>query len=376
MKTNLLVTRECNLRCSYCYIGKRTETMPLATGKKAVDFIFEHTPGSEKIHIGFFGGEPLLAFDRIRDITAYIEDHPKFDPNRVELAIVTNGTVFSDAIVRFVGDHGIRLGISCDGPPAIHDRFRRTLGGGGSSARVVRTIRLAVEALDGVLVNAVFHPETFKALPETVTFLSELGVRHIYLNTDYSAHWAPDQTLQLADVYDRVADNYVRFYRRGDPHFISLIDTKIIVILRNGYAPEERCRMGKGELAFTPDGGIYPCERLVGVTDNRHRIGHLDRGLDPERGTCRPASILNTPCLTCGIRNYCMNWCGCSNFFATGHYNQVNAFICESEKAALRAAFKAYTALESRLSDSFFDHVHGHPRPQPNVPTKACGHAG
>lgn len=364
MKYNLLVTQECNLRCDYCYIGKKPATMSIETAKKVVDFIFARTPDNEKIHIGFFGGEPLLAFQRIEAITAYIEDHPEFDPNRVELAIVTNGTRFSDAIARFISEHRIIFGISCDGPAAIHNRFRHTKDGNGSSELVAHTIGLAVDAFDRVLVNAVYHPDTFRALASTVEYLSDLGVRHIYLNADYSAPWRSTDIAALPDIYQQVADRYIRFYLNGQPHFISLIDSKITVLLRNGYAPEERCRMGKGEMAFAPDGSIYPCERLVGAADSRHCIGHVDKGIVCKPSACHlaPASPVNPSCLTCSIRDYCMNWCGCSNYFATGYYNRVNEFICTSEKAALNVALKAFQTLEHTFSDRFSDHMAGYPQ--------------
>ena len=363
MKYNLLVTQECNLQCGYCYIVKQPAIMSRATAEKVIDFIFGRTPDDEPIHIGYFGGEPLLALQQIKDITAYIENHPLFNPDRVELAIVTNGTVFSDEIVRLVSEHGIRFGISCDGPPWVHNRFRRTREGKGSSQLVAQTIGLALEAFDRVMVNAVYRPETIGDLAATMDYLSDLGVRRIYLNADYSADWKPNDLASISERYQQVADRYIQYYLAGEPHFISLIDSKITVILREGYAPKERCRMGKGEMAFTPDGSIYPCERLVGAGNHNHCIGHVDVGISLDRFTCHlaPALPQDHPCTTCGIRDYCMNWCGCSNYFATGYYNRVNEFICVSEKAAIQAAFDVFQKLEQKMPDQFFDHISGRP---------------
>jgi uncharacterized protein len=362
MKYNLLVTQACNLRCCYCYIGKKTAVMTRTIAEKAVDFIFKRTPDDEKIHIGFFGGEPLLEFNRIKQTVRYIEAHPLFNPDRVELAVVTNGTIFSKDIAHFISKHHISFGISCDGPPKLHDRFRCRADGGGSSEMVERTISQALDAFDRVLVNAVYRPETLRFLSETVDYLAGLGLRHIYLNADYSAPWAKANLDALLVHYDAVADRHIQFYLEEDPRFISLIDSKIAVILRNGYAPMERCRMGKGEMAFTPDGAIYPCERLVGAGDGRHRIGHVDTGIDHENGACRllPTASVNPSCQSCGIRDYCMNWCGCSNYFATGYYNRVSPFICASEKAAIGAATRVIEALEQTFSDIFCDHLAGH----------------
>ncbi len=126
----------------------------------------------------------------------------------------------------------------------------------------------------------------------------------------------------------------------GDPHAISLIDGKVAVILRNGYQPLERCRMGRGEFAFTPEGTIYPCERLVGDGNDGHAIGSVDGGIDISRMLCRraPGESLNRECQSCGLKDYCMNWCGCSNFFASGYYNRVSSFLCGSEKASQESA--------------------------------------
>jgi len=95
MKYTLLITQQCNLRCSYCYSGKKDSVMSLETAKSIVNTIFTHTAPDEKVDTGFFCGEPLLEFARIKDIVSLIENQPLYDPNRVELVVVTNGAIFS-----------------------------------------------------------------------------------------------------------------------------------------------------------------------------------------------------------------------------------------------------------------------------------------
>ena len=139
-----------------------------------------------------------------------------------------------------------------------------------------------------ILVNAVYHPQTFRHLPETVDYLSGLGLRQIFFNPDYSAGWTSrSKQKTYRGSISAMADRYIAWYLNQDPHFVSLIDTKIAVLIRGGYHPSERCQMGTGELAITPDGGLYPCERLIGSgTDGQHRIGSVEHGLD-----------LSQPCL-------------------------------------------------------------------------------
>jgi len=362
VKHTLLVTERCNLACDYCYVGQQPSRMPLAVAKRIVDFAFQGTPASEKIEIGFFGGEPLLELGLIRDVVGLIEAEPAFDPERVLLTIVTNGTIFSPEIVGFLADHGIALGISCDGPPEVHDLHRRFHGGGPTAHQVARNIRRFLEAGTAVMVNAVYGPDTLHQLPRTVDHLARLGVRQIYLSPDFSARWLTAHLEALPDVYSAVGAVYTGYALQGDRRFVSLIDGKIAVILRQGYQVMERCRMGRGEFAFTPQGTIYPCERLVAANGGEHRIGDVFKGVDVERLLCHrvPGEALNRECHACGLRDYCMNWCGCSNFFASGFYNRVSPFLCASEKASIRVAFEVFQELEA-AGVTFYDHLGGMP---------------
>lgn len=359
MKLTLLVTQDCNLACGYCYIGKRRSRMPLDVARRILDFGFPRALAGERIDVGFFGGEPLLELALLDEINDLVEHHPQFS-DRIVRTVVTNGTIFTDRVVDFFRAHDVGLGISCDGPPDVHDGQRRFVNGNGSGRVVERTIRFAVASLPGVMVNAVYGPDTVRLLPSTVDYLSSLGVRCIYLTPNYSACWRPGDLAAMAEAYRRVADSWVRWHCTDDPHFISLIDSKIAVILRDGYQPLERCRMGCGEFAFTPAGDIYPCERLVGDGGDAHRIGNVRTGLRLERLLQRkaPGGDRNRECETCSVRDYCMHWCGCSNFFATGSYNRVSEFLCASEKAALHVAQSAFESLEA-AGVSLFDHLGG-----------------
>ncbi|GJQ22987.1 MAG: hypothetical protein HBSAPP01_07770 [Candidatus Brocadia sapporoensis] len=334
--------------------------MSLSIAKKIVDFIFKNTPSKEKIDIGFFGGEPLLEFELIKKITETIENHPSFNKKLVELTVVTNGTIFSDEIADFLNEHHIGFCLSCDGPPFVQDTFRCLQDGKGSSSIVTNTIRRAKETLLSVLVNAVYHPQTFRYLPHVVEYLASLGLKRIYLNPDFSAPWSKKEAELLSEIYGQISKQYIDFYLQKKPHFISLIDSKIAVILGEGYKPLDRCKMGTGEFAFTPSGNIYPCERLIGTdTGNGHCIGNIASGLNREQMSCKtaPGMEINTECISCSLKDYCMNWCGCSNYFSSGYYNRVSPFLCLSEKTAILTAFHTFRTLEEKLGSAFFNNL-------------------
>jgi len=338
--------------------------MTLQTAKRIVDFIFESSLPGEDINIGFFGGEPLLEFDLVKSIASLAKSHREFKNEKITFSIVSNGTIYSREIIDFIQENRISLCISSDGPPAVHDRARRFPDGYPSSTVVERTIRSAVDALPTLLVNSVYTPATLESLPDVVAYHARRGIKRIFLSPDYSAPW-PDSVLKkLPETYDRIAESYVAGYRKGRPLFINLIDNKIAAMLRGGFRPEEKCRMGTAEFAFGPSGNIYPCERLVGSDDGRtHCIGNVEDGLGTSRMRCRiaPGGDVNEECVSCGVKEYCMNWCGCSNNFATGFYNRVSHFMCISEQSAIRAAFSAFKSLEKEHGVAFLEHLSGTP---------------
>ncbi len=360
MKYTLAITQRCDLACNYCYIGKKNAKMSISTAEKIVDFIFDSTPKNEKIDIGFFGGEPLLEFDLIKKITNLIQSHKSFDPDRTTLSVTTNGTIFSKEIAGFLEDKNMVLCISCDGPPFIQDASRPFPDGMHSSGIVEKNIKEALKFFPLIPVNAVYSPENLQYLPDVVDYLSSLGVKNIYLNPNISARWTKKEAGMFPRIYSNIGIRYMDFYRQGKPRFINLIDNKIVVILRGGYKSLERCRMGNGEFAFAPSGNIYPCERLIGQDEGKtHCLGNINDGFI-QRKTCKTISAVNLECQTCGLKDYCMNWCGCTNYFSTGKYEAVAPFICNSEKAAISAAFHVIQEMRENWQN-FSDHMAGTP---------------
>jgi len=338
-------------------------TIPVA--EKIIDFMFANSQDDEVVDIGFFGGEPLLEFDLLKEVAHHIQHHPLYARRRVTLSVVTNGTLFNREIAEFLLNHKIVLCMSCDGPPQVQDRFRRYADGRESAETVVRTLDMAAASLPLVLVNAVYRPETLEDLPDTIDFLSRHGIRQIYLNPDVSAPWRQEDAGKLDEVYGKIGRKFAAYYRSNDPHFISLIDSKIAVILRRGYQKEERCQMGSREMAFSPEGNVYPCERLVGNgTGDGHCIGNIETGLPDLSRVCfatDPAESSEYACSSCGVRDYCMNWCGCSNYLSTGRYNRVSPFLCASEKASIKVAFDTFRDLQEEFGGVFAEHLAGMP---------------
>ncbi len=360
MKYTLSLTQQCNLRCSYCYIKKNHCFMTLELANRIVNEIFSFTPSDEIIDIGFFGGEPLLAFDFLKQVVNIVETHPLYDERHVLFSVTTNGTIFSLEIGEFLAKHNIVLCVSCDGPPQVHDKNRHFADGRKSSMLVESTLAMAKDVLPSVWVNAVYDTDSLSSLPQTIDYLSSFEVDRIYLNPDYSSSWTKDNIDSLSFVYDEIGDKYVDFLMADKPQYISLIDGKLSVLVKDGYGQDERCKMGHGEFAFSASGKIYPCARLIGADDSRQNcIGDIQSGL---RETCKCNQSVtnvneNVECVDCDLASYCMNWCGCSNFFSTGNYNLSGPFLCVSEKAAITTALKVFKTLNHHYGEQILNKI-------------------
>lgn len=359
MKATLSLTHRCNLACRYCYAGQVFKRdMPLATARKAVDFVIRITPPGAKVEFNFFGGEPFLCFDQMQAITAYIRERTEATGHPVRLSITTNGTLLTQPMLDFLHTEAVDLCISLDGPAQVHDLNRPYANGRSSFADVVANLQKALAQLSSVQVNAVYGPETLPFLPETVSFLIGLGTAVIHLNPNIGAPWH-DHGSALHAAFQHIAEQYIRCYQQGQEIAINIIDSKIILFLKGGYSLADMCGMGETQWAFAPSGNIYPCERFIGEDkDDSLRLGNLETGLS----RIRQCALLakkgnhNTACQACGFKEYCMNWCGCTNYYMTGRTNLAGPLLCSMEKAAIDAARRVSTTLTESRNDLFVEH--------------------
>jgi uncharacterized protein len=350
MISTLSITHNCNLGCTYCYAGKKTpEGMSFETAKKAVDFSFGIASDNEAIAFGFFGGEPLLKFDLMRKIVAYIRKRELTEPREVSLHVTTNGTLITPGILSYLKDEDIGLCISMDGPQHIHDQVRRYKNGRSSFDRIVENLKISLTALDKFQVNAVYTPNSLRSLREIVRFFVNLEVPLIHVNPDIQADWQFVSPAELKTAYEAVANLYIENFCNGQEIAVNLIDSKIIVFLKGGYDCTDQCGMGEREWGIAASGNIYPCERFVGEDNgNGFCMGNVSTGLN-SKSRCEIVNQRgnrNKECARCSVQKYCMNWCGCTNYSMTGKTNLASSFLCASEKASMGAAQLVLSSLK------------------------------
>ena len=342
MKITLSLTHDCNLSCKYCYSGRKfKKDMSFATAQKIVDFAMDITPQGRKMKFGFFGGEPLLRLDLMKEIIYYIREKELKTRRPISLSVTSNGTLLTQPILDFFREERIDLCISIDGPAHVHNLNRCYKDGRGSFEEVVRNLHLAIEQLGNLQVNAIYGPDTVHFLPETVSFFTQFSVSAIHLNPNICVFWGKNTCPKIRETFRQIADHYIQRYKNGQEIAINLIDSKIILLLKGGYENKDKCGMGETEWGFAPSGNIYPCERFIGEDNNPSLcLGNIDTGLNQIRlcSLLKHRGNHNEECKTCDLQKYCMNWCGCTNYYMTGHTDLAGPMICESEKAAIQAA--------------------------------------
>jgi uncharacterized protein len=361
MKLTLSLTHRCNLACRYCYAGHSSKPdMSVETARRSIDTALLMSPEGERLELGLFGGEPLLRFDLVQQITEYVSARAPAVGLPVRIGITTNGTLISPSVLDFVEQHGISLCFSLDGPQDVHDRSRCLPDGKGSFVDVVHGLEQALARLDLVEVNAVFGPDTLYELPRTFEFLTGLGVRAIHFSPNVNAIWPRETYDRFSEVFREAAEHYIDCYRHGIELAVNLFDSKALLFIKGGYAPSDRCAMGDGEWAVAPSGNLYPCERFIGEDDDpSFCIGNIRTGFDRARRCAVRAGRGNhrAECQACSQQDYCMSWCGCTNYFLSGRSDMPAPVLCAMEKAVINAARYIFQSLINSNNEHFVDHM-------------------
>ncbi len=332
----LHLTHRCNMRCAYCYAGAgRGRDMSLDTAVAAIDAARGMARDFPAVEVLFFGGEPLLRFDLVRQISELAK--AGFYPQPCRFGLTTNGTLLTNARARWLAENDFDVAVSIDGAPASHDAHRRLADGRGSHARVLRGIRRLQRY--GVRCRAALTvtPATAGALVENLDYLRRLGVRDVHVTPDYDrSDWTPAARAALQGQIMEAVDFYLEHF---DELSISFLDEKVCAWLDpQGAWP---CGFGFAKLAVSAAGHFYGCERMIrGDDEEQWRVGDVRNGLDLAKlaRLKREADDEAASCRACSFRRVCQHHCACVNLARSGRLGRADRFICFYERTCLAAA--------------------------------------
>ncbi len=341
MELSLFLNHRCNLRCRYCYTGRKVHRpMPAATARRAVDLGLRMADRGFLL-LAFFGGEPLLEVPRMTEALGYARRRCAERGLRLFTQVATNGTVLNDEILALLRAFDFQVQVSLDGCPEAQDATRRFRNGRSSQGRVERNLLALLRAGFQVRLVAVIDPANVAFLGQSFDYLMDLGLTYIHFSPNYLGAWdeAACEAFELA--LQDLGRRYKARLRAGQDVRLDPLNGKIVTHLNRGYKEKNLCQFGQQEICVAPSGRIYPCDRLVCEDDDPQVcIGDLQRGIDTARRDelVRRKNTPDAECQACALRPRCMHWCGCANYETTGDTGQVSPVVCWFERSFLAAA--------------------------------------
>ncbi|MBS1153448.1 MAG: aldolase-type tim barrel, partial [Myxococcaceae bacterium] len=365
VKLTLFVNHLCNLRCSYCYTGAKTDRrMSEETMRRAIDFAVNHTTQGYLL-LAFFGGEPLLEPKLIEDALLWARDRCIEKKLQLHTAITTNGTELDDRRLALLKKHGFRVKLSMDGGRASQDANRRFVNGRSSYDVVAANLQRILAAGIPTVVGAVVDPNNVHLLGESFDDLVGLGATHVTFAPNYTADWSLQARGRFEQGLTGLGDRYLAQLRAGREVRVDPLVGKIVTHLDHRATARAVCRFGVSELAVAPSGRLYPCDRLVNEdADDAVCIGDLERGILAEKRDRLLPSRREEPqmCSGCDLKSRCKRFCGCANYETTGDPGTVSPTVCYFEQAFIDEADRVGNVLYAEQNPVFLKQFYrGHP---------------
>ncbi len=358
----LHVAHDCNLRCKYCFastgeyhLGRAM--MPLSIGKQALDFLVAHSGNRKNLEVDFFGGEPLMNFDVVKEIVAYGRRLEKEHGKRFKFTITTNCVGITPEIIDFCSKEMHNVVLSIDGRKEVHDALRKTANGKGSFDIVLpKALEMGLtrqKAGQDYYVRGTFTRRNLDFC-EDVKFLADQGfeqisVEPVVLPDDDPDSLREEDMARIFEEYDKLAKMF--YERRKDGRWFNFFH--FMIDLAHGPCIAKRmtgCGAGSEYVAVTPQGDIYPCHQFVGNTDflmGSVITGEFNRRMQKEFKGCNV--FTKEKCRSCWAKYYCSGGCAANAFNFNGDIHKPYERACDMEKKRLECAIGVYAQeLEDR----------------------------
>ncbi|MCI8651912.1 MAG: thioether cross-link-forming SCIFF peptide maturase [Oscillospiraceae bacterium] len=353
----LHVAHTCNLNCSYCfasqgkYHGDRA-VMSFEVGKQALDFLMEHSGARRNLEVDFFGGEPLMNWQVVKDLVHYARSVEKERGKNFRFTLTTNGVLIDDDVIDFANREMHNVVLSLDGRKEIHDRFRVDYAGQGSWEKIVPKFQKLVKARGnrGYYMRGTFTHANPDFLEDIKTML-DLGFTELSMEPVVCAPGDPSALTKedlavVMDQYEKLARLMQERRKAGKPFtfYHYMID------LTGGPCVYKRisgCGSGTEYMAVTPWGDLYPCHQFVG--EEAFKLGDVWQGVTAPQVQEQFAAcnVYTRPeCRDCWAKLYCSGGCAANAYHATGSVNGVYAQGCELFRKRMECAI----ALEAARS--------------------------
>ena len=345
----LHIAHTCNLNCSYCfasqgkYQGDRA-LMSFEVGKQAFDFLIANSGDRHNLEVDFFGGEPLMNWDVVKQLVAYARSIEKEHNKNFRFTLTTNGMLIDDDVIEFANKEMSNVVLSLDGRKEVNDHFRRDYSGKGSYDTIVPKFQKLVKAREGknYYVRGTFTHNNVD-FTNDLLHMADLGFTELSMEPVVCPPGNPyalteEDLPKLFEQYEILAKEMIKRKRegRGFTFYHYILD------LKNGPCIYKRitgCGSGTEYMAVTPWGELFPCHQFVG--DPKYSLGNIWDGvknteIQDEFRSCNAYS--REECRNCWAKLYCSGGCAANSYHATGSINGVYGYGCELFKKRIECA--------------------------------------
>lgn len=350
----LHIAHDCNLACKYCfaqegeYHGRRA-LMSEEVGKKALDFLIEHSGNRVNLEVDFFGGEPLMNWEVVKKLVQYGRMREKECNKKFRFTLTTNGVLLDDEIIEFLNQEMSNVVLSLDGRKEVQDKMRPTRNGKGSYDLIVPKFQKFVKSRGqkDYYIRGTFTNQNTD-FSNDILHLADLGFKQMSMEpvvSDESYAIREQDLPKILEEYDTLAREYIRRKKEGKgfEFFHFMID------LEQGPCVAKRlsgCGSGTEYLAVTPWGDFYPCHQFVGQEE--FLMGNVEDGItrldiQDEFKLCNVYA--KEKCQNCFAKFYCSGGCAANAYQFHQSITDTYEIGCEMQKKRIECAIMIKAAL-------------------------------
>jgi len=344
----LNIAHDCQLRCKYCFastgdFGKGRKLMSFETGKHAIDFLLEKSGDRQNLELDFFGGEPLMNFNVVKQVVEYARSREKEYGKHFRFTITTNGLLLDDDKIEFINREMSNVVLSIDGRKETNDKFRVLPNGQGCYDMILPKYKKLVAGrgdkeyyVRGTFTNKNldFSNDVFALYDagfDQISVEPVVGDSHEYALTEKDL---PAVFKEYEVLARKIIDNEKNGKKFNFFHFMLDLDQGPCAIKRL-----RGCGCGNDYVAITPDGDIFPCHQFVGIDE--YKMGNIDEGTFnyEMKADFAKAHVYSKPeCRKCWAKFYCSGGCNANNYQYMGDIRTAHKLSCQLEKKRLECA--------------------------------------
>ena len=351
----LHIAHDCNLACRYCFAGEGEykgdrSLMSLEVGKKALDFLVANSGNRRNLEVDFFGGEPLMNLDVVKELVAYGRELEKTHDKHFRFTLTTNGVLLRDDVIEFANKEMDNIVLSIDGRKEVHDHMRPFKNGKGSYDFILDKFKKVAESRNQqkYYVRGTFTHYNLDFVKDVLSLADEgfeqISVEPVVAGPEEPYAIREEDIPQICEGYDELAKEMLKRKKegRGFNFFHYMID------LSGGPCVYKRlsgCGSGTEYLAVTPWGDLYPCPQFVG--EEEFCLGNVDDGIVniEMRDTFKLCNVYaKEECRNCFAKFYCSGGCAANAYHCHQDINKPYEIGCELQRKRVECAIMLQAA--------------------------------